>query len=125
MIHNKPSWQPVAQRHRASDRSTPPSTKGCEGSPHRPGAPENNSRAKRPATTTPPRGYNEIHPIKFCSPIGKWDCGWPANLNDLETFWATALGDAISTTTIELQKQPQNQWQVHPILDGCDPVVIV
>jgi hypothetical protein len=74
---------------------------------------------------SPPRGYNEIHPIKFCSPIGHWDGDWPANLNDLEIFWATALGDATSTTTIELQKQPQNQWQVHPILDGCQPAVIV
>jgi hypothetical protein len=70
-------------------------------------------------------GFNEIHPIKFCTPIGKNDGEWPANLNDLEIFWATALGDATSTTTIELQKQPQNQWQVHPILDGCEPVIIV
>jgi hypothetical protein len=72
-----------------------------------------------------PSGWNEIHPIKFCSPIGHYKGEWPPNLNDLETFWATALGDATSTTTIELQKQPQNQWQVHPILDGCEPVVIV
>src|SRR5664279_5347789 len=72
-----------------------------------------------------PSGWNEIHPIKFCSPLGHYDGEWPANLNDLEAFWATALGDATSTTTIELQKQPQNQWQVHPILDGCQPVVIV
>jgi hypothetical protein len=72
-----------------------------------------------------PSGWNEIHPIKFCSPIGHYKGEWPPNLTDLETFWATALGDATSTTTIELQKQPQNQWQVHPILDGCEPVVIV
>jgi hypothetical protein len=72
-----------------------------------------------------PSGWNEIHPIKFCSPIGHYKGEWPPNLTDLETFWATALGDATSTTTIELQKLPQNQWQVHPILDGCEPVVIV
>jgi hypothetical protein len=36
------------------------------------------------------------------------------NLNDPEAFWGAALGDATSTTSIELQKQPQNQWQVHP-----------
>jgi hypothetical protein len=72
-----------------------------------------------------PSGWNELHPIKFCSPIGHYKGEWPPNLTDLETFWATALGDATSTTTIELQKLPQNQWQVHPILDGCEPVVIV
>jgi hypothetical protein len=72
-----------------------------------------------------PSGWNEIHPIKFCTPMGHWDGKWPANLNDLEAFWAAALADATSTTTIELQKQPQNQWQVHPILDGCDPTIIV
>jgi hypothetical protein len=72
-----------------------------------------------------PSGWNEIHPIKFASPIGHWDGEWPPNLGDLETFWGTALGDATSTTVIELQKQPQNQWQVHPILDGCQPIVIV
>jgi hypothetical protein len=70
-------------------------------------------------------GFNEIHPIKFCSPIGNVSGEWPSNLASLENYWPTALCDATSTTTIELQKQPQNQWQVHPILDGCDPVVIV
>jgi hypothetical protein len=72
-----------------------------------------------------PSGWNEIHPIKFCSPIGHWDGEWPPDINELETLWGIALGDATSTTVIELQKQPQNQWQVHPILDGCDPVIIV
>jgi hypothetical protein len=72
-----------------------------------------------------PSCWNEIHPIKFCCPIGHCKGEWPPNLNDLETFWATALGDATSTTTIELQKQPQNQWQVHPLLDGCEASVIV
>ncbi len=72
-----------------------------------------------------PSGWNEIHPIKFATCIGHYDGQWPANLGDLEIFWATALGDATSPITIELQKQPQNQWQVHPILDGCEPVVIV
>jgi hypothetical protein len=72
-----------------------------------------------------PSGWNEIHPIKFASPIGHWDGEWPADINALETLWGIALGGATSTTVIELQKQPQNQWQVHPILDGCEPVVIV
>ncbi|HEY0785111.1 MAG TPA: hypothetical protein VGD62_04520 [Acidobacteriaceae bacterium] len=72
-----------------------------------------------------PSGWNEIHPIKFCTPLCNCKGVWPPDLNDLEAFWATALGDATSTTTIELQNQPQNQWQVHPLLDGCEPVVLV
>jgi hypothetical protein len=73
-----------------------------------------------------PGGFNEIHPIKFCSYIGKWDGkDWPANIQDLEAQWATALGQATSTATLESQKQPQNQWQVHPIIDGCQPSGII
>jgi hypothetical protein len=74
---------------------------------------------------SPPRGYNEIHPIKFCTPAGKFGVDWPANIGYLQANWPVALGQATSPTTIESQKQPQNQWQVHPILDGCEPVVIV
>ena len=55
----------------------------------------------------------------------RWDGDWPANIQDLELQWATALGQATSTETLQSQQQPQNQWQVHPILDGCQPPVII
>jgi hypothetical protein len=38
--------------------------------------------------------------------------------------WQNAVGDATSPATLASQKLPQNQWQIHPILDGCQPVVI-
>jgi hypothetical protein len=74
---------------------------------------------------SPPRGYNEIHPVKFCSPLGNFGGDWPPNLNELEAEWGTAIGQATSPVTLENQKQPQNQWEVHPLLDGCEPAVIV
>ncbi len=75
-------------------------------------------------------GWNEIHPIKFCTDIGDFyadpkNPAWPANLDDLEAQWSTMLCDSTSTGTLENQKQPQNQWQVHPIIDGCQPSVVV
>jgi len=71
--------------------------------------------------------YYELHPITFCcktSPVTLADCvGGGVIL--LKKRWANAIGDATSTATLENQKLPQNQWQVHPIIDGCQPVVIV
>ncbi|MGZ4869068.1 MAG: hypothetical protein ACXV2F_01730, partial [Halobacteriota archaeon] len=70
-------------------------------------------------------GWNELHPVKFCERIGKWDgdwpIDWPADLKDLEKQWEVAIGEASSSLTIEQQKKPENQWQVHPLIDGCDP----
>jgi hypothetical protein len=75
-------------------------------------------------------GWNEIHPIKFCTDIGDFfadpkNPAWPANIVDLEAQWSTMLCDSTSTGTLENQKQPQNQWQVHPIVDGCQPPVVI
>jgi hypothetical protein len=75
-------------------------------------------------------GWNEIHPIKFCSPIANWEDSkwkgeWPANIDELEAQWSTMLCDSKSTVTLENQKQPQNQWQVHPIIDGCQPPIVL
>src|SRR5260370_37118498 len=33
--------------------------------------------------------------------------------------------DATAPTTLESQNLPQNQWRIHPVIDGCEPVVIV
>jgi hypothetical protein len=75
-------------------------------------------------------GWNEIHPIKFCTPAGigednKWKGEWPANIDEIEAHWSTILCDSKSTVTLENQKQPENQWQVHPIIDGCQPPIVL
>jgi hypothetical protein len=69
---------------------------------------------------TPPDGYNELHPITFCTRTSP-ECGGVIFL----ARWNAAIDNATSPFTLENQKLPQNQWQVHPLLDGCQPVVIV
>jgi hypothetical protein len=70
-------------------------------------------------------GYYELHPITLCcktTPVT--DCN-PGNVILLRTRWRNAIGDATSTVTLANQRLPQNQWQVHPLIDGCQPVIIV
>jgi len=52
------------------------------------------------------------------------DCN-PVVIFLLKQRWQNAVTDATSPVTLANQKLPQNQWQVHPLLDGCEPVVIV
>jgi hypothetical protein len=69
--------------------------------------------------------FYELHPITMCcitSPVT--DCD-PTQVIFLKQRWQQAVNDATSTVTLENQKLPQNQWQIHPIIDGCQPVVIV
>jgi hypothetical protein len=67
------------------------------------------------------KGWNELHPIKFCTRIGRWDGGWPADIGDIETRWADALAHAMDPLTIAAQKKPENRWTIHPAIDGCRP----
>jgi hypothetical protein len=69
--------------------------------------------------------YYELHPITFCcktSPVT--DCD-PGQVILLKTRWRAAVTDATSPSTLVNQKRPENQWQVHPIIDGCQPIVVV
>ena len=66
-------------------------------------------------------GWNEIHPIKLCERIGTWNGDWPPNIQDLETRWAKAVEDATAPLTASNQQRPENQWEVHPVIDGCTP----
>jgi hypothetical protein len=67
------------------------------------------------------KGWNEIHPIKMCTRIGVWKGSWPPDINDQETQWQKAVDDATSPATTEQQQLAQNQWQIHPVVDGCQP----
>lgn len=68
------------------------------------------------------RGFNEVHPVTFAA---KWRKDFGGNVILLKKRWAGAVADARSQATLESQALPQNQWQVHPTLDGCQPVIIV
>jgi hypothetical protein len=66
-------------------------------------------------------GAFELHPVTFCC---KSNCD-NGNVILLRDRWEGAINDATSPATLESQKQPQNQWQVHPLIDGCQPQIIV
>jgi hypothetical protein len=69
--------------------------------------------------------FYELHPITmacFASPVTNCD---PVVVIFLKQRWQKAVTDATSPATLAAQKLPQNQWQVHPLLDGCEPTVIV
>jgi hypothetical protein len=70
-------------------------------------------------------GWNELHPLHFLIKIGTATQGdlsqgvWPADLGDrwlrLDAIFA-GIGSASSAVT---QAEPQNQWTLHPAIDGC------
>jgi hypothetical protein len=68
-------------------------------------------------------GWNEIHPIKHCQRIGTYTGNW-AEYGDgtgLRKHWCEAIGRATDPLTVGAQAQPQNQWTIHPVIDGCQP----
>jgi hypothetical protein len=79
-------------------------------------------------------GWNEIHPIKQCAKIGTMTMqGWSEiqvaegqfqTITDIAAWvsgWCNAIGQASSPVTVSAQQQPQNQWTIHPLVDGCNP----
>ena len=81
-------------------------------------------------------GWNEIHPIKHCQRIGKWEGSWekafdtirehvpastPVDAALYAKFWCEAIASAGSPLTRDEQAKPQNQWVIHPLIDGCVP----
>ena len=68
-------------------------------------------------------GWNEIHPIKHCQRIGTFEGNWAdygggASLRD---SYCDAIAQTSTPLTVANQQQPQNQWVIHPLVDGCDP----
>ena len=91
-------------------------------------------------------GWNEIHPIKYCQKIGTMDWqGWkeiqiapetvlpflrvkiPAQflyIKDVPAWinsWCGLIATVTLPATVSNQGLPQNQWAVHPLVDGCEP----
>jgi hypothetical protein len=69
-------------------------------------------------------GWNEIHPIKHCQRVldsGGTLFGWPADIEQRVKRWCDAVGTAGSPLTQAEQEKPENQWQIHPLIDGCAP----
>ncbi len=81
-------------------------------------------------------GWNEIHPIKQCQKIGTMTGqGWAEievgdnskivqQIPDIPSWitgWCKLFDTITATATIKNQQLPQNQWTVHPLIDGCEP----
>ena len=83
-------------------------------------------------------GWNELHPVKTIQKVAETPFGIDAGGTDLATQWCTlttpvppgdrdgADGAPASMTpsqqqTWDAQQEPQNQWQLHPAVDGCQP----
>jgi hypothetical protein len=54
-----------------------------------------------------------------------WDGSWagtefePPNTRAAVDRWCKALGQADNPTTKASQLRPENQWEIHPVIDGC------
>jgi multisubunit Na+/H+ antiporter MnhG subunit len=81
-------------------------------------------------------GWNEIHPIKHCQRIGTWADSWDAAFDGIKNlvppnttvdaktyvkFWCDAIAAADSPQTHTNQAKPENHWEIHPEVDGCEP----
>ena len=40
---------------------------------------------------------------------------------DLIVHWQDKVGETSSPLTVAGQGEPENQWEVHPLIDGCAP----
>lgn len=64
-------------------------------------------------------GWNEIHPIKKCTSVGKWNGAWPADIPEIAKKLDDGFADASDPSTIARQQEPPNRWEIHPLIDGC------
>jgi hypothetical protein len=68
-------------------------------------------------------GWNEIHPVKVCTKIGKWEGGWDLP-GDVILRVRSQFDLAAAPDTKAAQARPEHQWTVHPALDACSSVII-
>ena len=64
-------------------------------------------------------GWNELHPIKKCTVIGRWNGAWPADVPEVARRFDKGFDDARTPGTNMAQQDPHNRWKVHPYVDGC------
>lgn len=64
-------------------------------------------------------GWNEIHPVRHCQKIGTWRGEWPFDVRGSLEEWCHAIKETYLPLTLDNQKIPENQWVIHPEIDGC------
>lgn len=79
-------------------------------------------------------GWNEIHPIRACVRIGQaiaFGDPWPPGLTtdaEVQTAlgrWCAMLEDADDTEDGGSRDNPENDWVIHPLVDGCGGPIIL
>ena len=78
-------------------------------------------------------GWNEIHAIHACQRIGEIDpaADWPPEMSttvgvqQLVDEWCRSIADAEEAEEDGSRDDPVNHWEVHPLIDGCKPPVII
>lgn len=70
-------------------------------------------------------GWNEIHPIKKCTFVGKWEGAWPADIVDVQHRLDAGFADARDPATVSRQAEDRFTWAIHPLVDGCGEAVDV
>ena len=71
-------------------------------------------------------GWNELHPILQCQRIGTWQGSWwsttitPPQTMAAVDRWCRMLTEAEDPATITATLRSENQWEVHPVIDGCN-----
>lgn len=69
-------------------------------------------------------GWNEIHPIKCCTLMGRWTGTWETPQGVILRL-RQQFELARAAETQANQARPEHQWQIHPEIDACEPVVIL
>jgi hypothetical protein len=79
-------------------------------------------------------GWNEIHPIKVCTRMGRWAGSWAGHVcvrtddptpPDIILRLRREFDLARAEETLANQARPEHQWSLHPDLDGCARDVIL
>lgn len=65
-------------------------------------------------------GWNELHPLKACARVGRWDGDWPDHFDDTIDRVIAGFDDANDPDTKHEQQRPHHRWHEHPDVDGCD-----
>jgi hypothetical protein len=71
-------------------------------------------------------GWNELHPILHCQRTndtwgGSWHTTSFAQPNTMAAVqrWCEKVTEVDQPETVRSQQQSANQWEVHPVIDGC------
>jgi hypothetical protein len=82
-------------------------------------------------------GYNEVHAVRTLQRVGYVPTG-AAEFNDFQNRWCEKLAEVppprpvdtgvhpvdmtpAQQTVDDNQRRPENRWEEHPAIDGCDP----